>query len=82
MVIDSPDRRGGNEGPSREPWRADLRLLVRDVYHLGFADAAFDVVHAHQLVQHLADPVAALRGVAGSMSRVVLWPFATRTIQP
>ena len=39
----------------------NLRLLVGDVYQLGFADAAFDVVHAHQLVQHLADPVAALR---------------------
>ena len=39
----------------------NLRLLVGDVYQLGLADAAFDVVHAHQLVQHLADPVAALR---------------------
>jgi len=32
-----------------------------DVYRLRFADAAFDVVHAHQVLQHLADPVAALR---------------------
>lgn len=39
----------------------NLRLLVGDVYHLGFGDASFDVVHAHQLLQHLADPVAALR---------------------
>ena len=39
----------------------NLRLLVGDVYHLGFDDASFDVVHAHQLLQHLADPVAALR---------------------
>ena len=50
----------------RRPWPLNqgvrnLRLLVGDVYQLGFADAAFDVVHAHQLVQHLADPVAALR---------------------
>ncbi|HEX6757126.1 MAG TPA: methyltransferase domain-containing protein [Propionibacteriaceae bacterium] len=35
--------------------------MVGDVYQLGFPDASFDVVHAHQLVQHLADPVAALR---------------------
>lgn len=28
---------------------------------LPFEDASFDVVHAHQLLQHLADPVAALR---------------------
>lgn len=39
----------------------NLTLLVGDVYQLGFPDASFDVVHAHQLVQHLADPVAALR---------------------
>ncbi|HEY1640935.1 MAG TPA: methyltransferase domain-containing protein [Streptosporangiaceae bacterium] len=32
-----------------------------DVYHLGYPDDAFDVVHAHQLLQHLADPPAALR---------------------
>jgi SAM-dependent methyltransferase len=31
-----------------------------DVYRLGFRDAAFDVVHAHQVLQHLTDPVAAL----------------------
>jgi SAM-dependent methyltransferase len=28
---------------------------------LEFADHTFDVVHAHQVLQHLADPVAALR---------------------
>jgi SAM-dependent methyltransferase len=39
----------------------NLTLLVGDVYHLGLANASFDVVHAHQLLQHLADPVAALR---------------------
>lgn len=36
-------------------------FLVADVYRLPFADAAFDVVFAHQLLQHLADPVEALR---------------------
>jgi ubiquinone/menaquinone biosynthesis C-methylase UbiE len=39
----------------------NLQLFVGDVYRLGFGDASFDVVHAHQLLQHLADPVAALR---------------------
>ena len=39
----------------------NLRLLVGDIYHLGFTDASFDIVHAHQLLQHLANPVAALR---------------------
>lgn len=32
-----------------------------DVYDLDHADAIFDVVHAHQVLQHLSDPVAALR---------------------
>ena len=32
-----------------------------DVYRLDFADGTFDVVHAHQVLQHLTDPVAALR---------------------
>lgn len=34
---------------------------VADVLTLPFADGAFDVVHAHQVLQHLTDPVAALR---------------------
>ena len=40
---------------------------VADVYALPFADEAFDVVHAHQVLQHLARPVAAL----GEMGRVL-----------
>ena len=31
-----------------------------DVYRLRFDDASFDVVHAHQVLQHLQDPVKAL----------------------
>jgi len=31
-----------------------------DISGLAFADGTFDVVHAHQVLQHLADPVAAL----------------------
>ncbi len=40
---------------------ADVRFGFANVTRLPFADASFDVVHAHQLLQHLADPVAALR---------------------
>jgi len=38
----------------------NVRLQVGDVYRLGFRDGTFDVAHAHQVMQHLADPVAAL----------------------
>jgi len=40
---------------------ANVRFTAGDAYHLDFGDATFDVVHAHQLLQHLTDPVAALR---------------------
>lgn len=40
---------------------ANLELTTGDVYALELADETFDVVHAHQVLQHLADPVAALR---------------------
>ena len=36
-------------------------LVVGDAHDLPFPDDAFDVVHAHQVLQHLADPVLALR---------------------
>ncbi len=40
---------------------AALELRVADVYALDIDDESFDVVHAHQVLQHLSDPVAALR---------------------
>jgi SAM-dependent methyltransferase len=33
---------------------------VGDIYALAFDDGAFDVVHAHQVLQHVGDPEAAL----------------------
>lgn len=39
----------------------NVDFTVGDVHDLDFADHTFDVVHAHQVLQHLADPVAALR---------------------
>jgi SAM-dependent methyltransferase len=35
-------------------------LVVGDVHALPFPDGSFDVVHAHQVLQHVADPVRAL----------------------
>jgi ubiquinone/menaquinone biosynthesis C-methylase UbiE len=39
---------------------ANVRFEVADTYRFGYADDSFDVVHAHQVCQHLTDPVAAL----------------------
>src|ERR1700691_5211927 len=40
--------------------QANVRFETGNVYQLGFEDGTFDVVHAHQVLQHLSDPVAAL----------------------
>jgi SAM-dependent methyltransferase len=40
---------------------ANVTVTGGDVYALDLPDARFDVVHAHQVLQHLRDPVAALR---------------------
>lgn len=45
----------------------NVRFAVGDVYAIDAADASFDVVHAHQVLQHLGDPVRALT----EMRRVV-----------
>jgi len=40
---------------------SNVRFETGDVYDLAYPDDSFDIVHAHQLLQHLSDPVAALR---------------------
>lgn len=47
--------------------RPNLEFLVADAYALPFDDDTFDIAHAHQTLQHVADPVAMLR----EMRRVV-----------
>ena len=42
----------------------DVSFQVGDVYALEAPDDSFDVVHAHQVLQHLTDPIAALREMA------------------
>lgn len=39
----------------------NVGFAVADVHAPGFADDPFDVVHAHQVLQHVGDPVRALR---------------------
>ena len=46
---------------ARQAQVANVEFRVGDVYALDFEAETFDVVHAHQVLQHLSDPVAALR---------------------
>lgn len=39
---------------------SDLEFRIADVMALPFGDDSFDVVHAHQVLQHVPDPVGAL----------------------
>jgi len=43
------------------PAGSPVAFVVGDAYALDMPDGSFDVVHAHQVLQHLSDPVAALR---------------------
>jgi ubiquinone/menaquinone biosynthesis C-methylase UbiE len=48
------------QATAEEKGLTNLRFTVGDAYALDFPDGSFDVVHAHQVLQHLTDPVAAL----------------------
>jgi len=39
----------------------NIEFVTGDVHALMYPDATFDVVHAHQVLQHLGDPVQALQ---------------------
>ncbi len=41
--------------------RSNVAFVTSDVHALDLPDDTFDVVHAHQVLQHVADPVHALR---------------------
>lgn len=46
---------------ARERGVTNVSFQAGDAYRLDFPDATFDLVHAHQLLQHLSDPIAVLR---------------------
>ncbi|WP_444959839.1 methyltransferase domain-containing protein [Nocardiopsis sp. M1B1] len=45
---------------AREAGADNIEFRVGDVHDLDLPDDSFDVVHAHQVLQHVADPVRAL----------------------
>jgi len=54
-VIEAAASAYESDGPT------NVRFSVDDVYDLSFEEQSFDVVYAHQVLQHLSDPVSALR---------------------
>ena len=56
----APDILPAARAEARRPGAADAGFCVGDAYRLPFGDGSFDVVHAHQVLQHLSDPVTAL----------------------
>lgn len=53
-VIEIARTRRGESGVT------NIEFQVDDVYGLSFSDESFDIVYAHQVLQHLSNPVAAL----------------------
>ncbi|MFB6666733.1 methyltransferase domain-containing protein [Streptomyces parvus] len=52
---------GGAAAVADERGLENVEFAVADVHALEFPDDSFDVVHAHQVLQHVGDPVQALR---------------------
>ncbi|GAA2725552.1 MULTISPECIES: class I SAM-dependent methyltransferase [Streptomyces] len=57
----APDILPTARAAARERGLDNVDFTTGDVRALGFPDGAFDVVHAHQVLQYLDDPVGALR---------------------
>ena len=57
----SPDAIDHAERARSDAGIGNADFTLGSAYQLEFDDDSFDVVHAHQVLQHLADPVAALR---------------------
>ncbi|OCB58825.1 methyltransferase type 11 [Mycobacterium malmoense] len=60
-VDQSADVLGAARAEVQHRGLSNVTFATADVHRLDFADGSFDVVHAHQVLQHVGDPVAALR---------------------
>ncbi|HEV7183949.1 MAG TPA: methyltransferase domain-containing protein [Leifsonia sp.] len=59
-----PDELELTRATAAERGATNIDFQVADIHALPFEDASFDVTHAHQVLQHVADPVQALREMA------------------
>jgi SAM-dependent methyltransferase len=59
-----PDELTLTRATAAERGVTNIDFRVADIHGLPFEDASFDVTHAHQVLQHIADPVQALREMA------------------
>ncbi|MDK1472124.1 methyltransferase domain-containing protein [Streptomyces sp. 549] len=57
----APDALHAARGEAARRGLRGVEFVQGDVHRLDHEDDSFDVVHAHQVLQHVADPVAALR---------------------
>ncbi|MFE6226817.1 MULTISPECIES: methyltransferase domain-containing protein [unclassified Streptomyces] len=60
-VDNAEDVLGKARAAAAERGLYNVEFAVADVHALDFPDDSFDVVHAHQVLQHVGDPVRALR---------------------
>lgn len=59
-----PDELALTRATAAERTSTNIDFRVADVHALPFDDATFDVTHAHQVLQHVTDPVRALSEMA------------------
>ena len=60
-IDNAPTAVAAAEQLARDRGLTNVTVTAGDVYALDLPDDQFDVVHAHQVLQHLGEPVAALR---------------------
>jgi ubiquinone/menaquinone biosynthesis C-methylase UbiE len=60
-IDQAPEAVEAAQQAARKKDAVPVEFRVGDVYALDFPADTFDVVHAHQVLQHLSDPVAALK---------------------
>lgn len=57
-----------------------ITFRIGDVQNLDLPDDIFDIVHAHQVLQHVGDPVQALRELRRVCRRADSWRYETLTM--